>query len=146
MIGREVNNLNSLVGVTAPVVTTLPAEARLNSFILRCILIDNAVNTQRLEQVHARIIAVNGHVGCGLNGLAFKVGLIGCLQIAGTKTLGVEETGEHIGIHILQVGLVVLEVEHILGIYDQRQVAIEAFLLDLLERLDVFLHQVLVAR
>ena len=92
-----------------------------------------------MEQVKTRVVAIDGHVGNCLQRLSAEVGLVGGLQVAGAEPLGIEEAGEHPGVYVLQIGLVVLEVEYILGIGDQRQVAVKAVALDLLQGLDVLL-------
>ena len=139
VVGGEVDHFNGLVGITAPIVATLPAETGLDALVERCLVIDDAVNTQRLEQIHAGVKAVDGHVRHSLQRLAAEVGLIGGLQVTGAEALGVEEAGEHPGVYVLQFGLVVLEVKHILGEGYQRQVAVETLFLDLFQGLDVFL-------
>ena len=101
MVGREMNDLDGLIGVATPVITTLPAETSLDALVHRCFVIDNAVHTQGLEQLDARVITIDGHVGNRLQGFSVKIGFIGSLNVTGSESLSVKETGEHVGVHIL---------------------------------------------
>ena len=66
MVGGEMDYLDGLVGIAAPVVTAFPAETRLDTFVERCLIIDDAIHAQGVEQVHEvggkALIYINLHI------------------------------------------------------------------------------------
>ena len=50
MVGREMNHLDGLIGVTAPVVTTFPVETGLDALVQGCLIIDNAIGDQQHQR------------------------------------------------------------------------------------------------
>ena len=88
VVGGEMDDFYRLIGIATPVIAALPLETVLDAFVERCLLVKATINAQGLEQIHASIVAKDGHVWNRLQRLACKICPVGCFQVACTISFG----------------------------------------------------------